>query len=81
MFVLELYEILPLLLKQLQYFFYYTAAVGLVQLNEGNNHLAFYTNKKPFTISGLELFYEIAWLKKKLNIRRVDLENFERGPL
>ena len=38
--------------------------------------------QKPFTISGLELFYERACLKKKLNIHRktgTDLENFERG--
>ena len=40
--------------------------------------------QKPFTISGLELFCEIACLKKNFNIHRktgTDLENFERGAL
>ena len=41
LFLLDDYEILPLLSKQLQYFFYYVATVALAQPYENNNHLTF----------------------------------------
>ena len=38
---LYLYQILPLLSKQLQYFSYYIATVAIAQPYENNNHLTF----------------------------------------